>query len=250
MPAKRIIPCLDVKDGRVVKGVNFVGLKDAGDPVELALRYMNEGADELVFLDISASLERRKTVSQLAGEVGRALRIPYSVGGGIESLRDIENLLMEGADRVSLNSSIVKRPELITEAAKRFGSQAVVAAVDVKLVNGLYTVFIRGGKEMTGLDAIDWIREVEDRGAGEILLTSMDRDGTRSGFDLAILGILRDLIHIPVISSGGAGKMDDFLEAFKQGADACLAAGLFHSSELRIQELKKYLKDNNIEVRL
>lgn len=250
MPAKRIIPCLDVRDGRVVKGTNFVNLKDAGNAVELAARYSDEGADELVFLDITATVEKRKTLLDLVKEVARAVSIPFTVGGGISEVADIEALLAAGADKVSLNSSIVKRPELITEAAYRFGSQAVVAAIDVNLEAGAYAVYVSGGRVKTEKEGFSWCREVESRGAGEILLTAMHRDGTRSGFDTGMLEKLSREITIPVIASGGAGNMQHFFEAFDEGkADAALAAGLFHFGELGIKELKNYLIENGIEVR-
>lgn len=251
MVAKRIIPCLDVKDGRVVKGTNFVNLKDAGSAVELSERYYLEGADELVFLDITATEERRKTLVELVRKVAKVIRIPFTVGGGITALEDIDALLKAGADKVSLNSSIVKNPELITQAANRFGSQAVVAAVDVKTVNGMYKIFIKGGKEETEIEGISWCKKVFELGAGEILLTSMDRDGTRNGYDLEILTKVTGSVSIPVIASGGAGNKKDFLDAFKKtNVDACLAAGLFHYNELSISELKEFLLSNNVNIRL
>lgn len=251
MLAKRIIPCLDVKDRRVVKGTNFLNLKDAGDSVELAYRYYQEGADELVFLDITATEEKRKTLIELVRDVGKAIRIPFTVGGGISSLRDIEELLNAGADKVSLNSAIVKNPSLIKEASKKFGSQAIVAAIDVKLIEGTKKVFIKGGKEGTDLDGLDWCKQVGEFGAGEILLTSMDNDGTKNGFDNEFLKQVVDLVTIPVIASGGAGAKEHFLESFiKANVDACLAASLFHYQELNINELKKYLSENKIPVRL
>lgn len=250
MVAKRIIPCLDVKDGRVVKGTNFINLKDAGSAVELSERYYREGADELVFLDITATEERRKTLIELVKEVAKVIRIPFTVGGGISALEDIDSLLKAGADKVSLNSSVVKNPSLITEAANRFGSQAVVAAIDVKTINGIKKIFIKGGKEETPLVGLDWCKRTADLGAGEILLTSMDRDGTRNGYDLEFLGEVSNLVSIPVIASGGAGSMQHFLDAFqKTNVDACLAAGLFHYNELNIKELKNYLLNNKINIR-
>ena len=251
MLCKRIIPCLDVKEGRVVKGTNFVNLVDAGSPVELAERYSNEGADELVFLDITASHEKRKILIHLVEDVAKAIRIPFTVGGGISEIKDIEALLKAGADKVSLNSSIVKDPSLITEAARQFGSQATVAAIDVKFIGDKYKVFVKGGREETCLFGMDWCKEATERGAGEILLTSMDRDGTKEGYDLRFLKQLTQNVTVPVIASGGAGKKEDFLEAFKEAdADACLAASLFHFNILPIKELKKYLKENNIVVRI
>ncbi len=251
MVTKRIIPCLDVKDGRVVKGVKFVNLKDAGSAVELSQRYYEEGADELVFLDITATEERRKTLIALVKDIAKVLRIPFTVGGGISSLDNIEELLKAGADKVSLNSAIVKNPDLISQAAKRFGSQAVVAAIDVNVVNGIKKVFIKGGKEETNLEGLEWCKRVCELGAGEILLTSMDHDGTRKGYDIDFLKKVTDAVTIPVIASGGAGSKEHFLEAFNiANVDACLAAGLFHYGELRISELKNFLKENNVNVRL
>jgi imidazole glycerol-phosphate synthase subunit HisF len=248
---KRIIPCLDVKDGRVVKGTNFINLKDAGSAVELSERYYKEGADELVFLDITATLEKRKTLTELVKDVAKVLRIPFTVGGGISTLDDIDALLKAGADKVSLNSSIVKNPSLITDAAKRFGSQAVVAAIDVKVVNGQQKIFVKGGKEETQLDGFEWCKLVGELGAGEILLTSMDKDGTKDGYDLDFLKKVVSEVSIPVIASGGAGTKEHFLDAFTfADVDACLAASLFHFQELDITELKNYLQQNNVLVRL
>ena len=251
MLTKRIIPCLDVKDGLVVKGVNFVNLRDAGLAVELAGRYYKEGADELVFLDITASEEKRKTLLELVKETANVIRIPFTVGGGISELSDIEALLKAGADKVSLNTSIVLNPGLITEAAKRFGSQAVVAAIDVKKWGNKWKVYIKGGKVETDLDGLDWCLKTAELGAGELLITSMDRDGSKLGYDIEFLEIITRKIKIPVIASGGAGKKEDFLDAFvKTGADACLAAGLFHYDELKIADLKNYLNKNMVNVRL
>jgi cyclase len=237
-------------NGRVVKGTNFINLKDAGSAVELAERYYYEGADELVFLDITASIEKRKTLVQLVKEVARVIRIPFTVGGGISELKDIALLLNSGADKVSLNTSAVKKPELITEAAKKFGSQAIVAAVDVKKVENNYKVFIKGGKEETNLEGFNWCRKVTELGAGEILLTSMDKDGTKSGYDIEFLSNTTKQINIPVIASGGAGKKEHFVEAFNNCVYACLAASLFHYQGLKISELKKYLLQKGIQVRL
>lgn len=250
MLAKRIIPCLDVKDGRVVKGTNFINLRDAGSAVELAQRYSEEGADELVFLDITASEEKRKTLVELVKSVASVIRIPFTVGGGISSVSDISDLLNSGADKISLNTSAVKNPQLIYESAKKFGSQAVVVAIDVKKINGKYKVFIKGGKEETNLDGINWCKEVVELGAGEILLTSMDKDGTQSGYDTEFLSILNQFIPVPVIASGGAGTMKHFYNAFNVGADACLAASLFHYRQLEIYDLKKYLMQKGVSVRL
>ncbi|MCW9708033.1 imidazole glycerol phosphate synthase subunit HisF [Fodinibius salsisoli] len=250
MLAKRIIPCLDIKDGRTVKGVNFVGLRDAGDPVELAQRYAEEGADELVFLDITATKEKRKTLIELVEKISRHIDIPFTVGGGIGSVDEIADLLHAGADKVSLNSAIVRNPDLINEASQQFGSQCIVAAVDAKHTGDEWTVFISGGSKNTGKDALRWIEEVEERGAGEILLTSMDRDGTKSGFDLDLLAAVNDIISIPVIASGGAGTIQHCIDAIEQGhADAVLAASIFHFSEIEIETLKQELNKANIPVR-
>lgn len=251
MLCKRIIPCLDVKDGIVVKGTNFVNLREAGSAVELAERYYVEGADELVFLDITATLERRKTLVELVEEVSKVIRVPFTVGGGISKIEDIEKLLNAGADKVSLNSSIVKNPYLISEASKSFGSQAIVAAIDSKTTGEIHKIFIKGGTEETDLHTIAWCKKVEELGAGEILLTSMNQDGTKKGFDIPLLKVLTKELSIPVIASGGAGSMEHFLTAFSEAnVDACLAASLFHYKELEISDLKKYLYQNNINVRL
>jgi len=249
--AKRIIPCLDVKDGRVVKGVNFVGLKDAGDPVEVARRYNDEGADELTFLDITASSDNRETIVDIVKQVAQEIFIPLTVGGGIRTLDDFYKLLNVGCDKVSVNSAAIKRPELIDEGAKRFGSQCVVTAIDVKRVSeGKYNVFLNGGRVDTGLDALEWAKEVVDRGAGEILLTSMDADGTKAGFELNITEQISKAVNVPVIASGGAGSMQHIKEAFDVGADAALAASIFHYKEIDIMDLKRYLHREDIAVRL
>ncbi len=249
--AKRIIPCLDVKDGRVVKGVNFVGLKDAGDPVEVAKRYNEEGADELTFLDITASSDNRDTIVDIVAQVAREIFIPLTVGGGIRKLDDIYKLLNVGCDKVSVNSAAIKRPELIDEGAKRFGSQCIVTAIDVKkAANGKYHVFLNGGRVDTGIDALEWAKEVVNRGAGEILLTSMDADGTKAGFELNITQQISEAVNVPVIASGGAGTMEHIKEAFDYGADAALAASIFHYKEIDIMDLKHYLHDKKIPVRL
>lgn len=249
--AKRIIPCLDVNNGRVVKGVNFIGLRDAGDPIEIAKRYNDEGADELCFLDITASSDGRDTIVHVVEEVAKQLFIPLTVGGGIRKLDDISKLLNVGCDKVSLNSSAVDNPNLIYEAAKKFGSQCVIVAIDVKKnSNGGYNVFVHGGRKDTGLDAISWAKKVYELGAGEILLTSMDADGTKNGYDLAITSAISNLVEIPVIASGGAGTMEHILEAFKSGADAALAASIFHYKEIKISKLKEFLKANQIGVRI
>jgi len=250
--AKRIIPCLDVKDGRVVKGVNFVGLKDAGDPVEIACRYNDEGADEITFLDITASHENRDTIVHIVEEVAREVFIPLTVGGGIRTLDNIYALLNVGCDKVSINSAGVKRPEFIDEASYRFGSSTIVVAIDVKKIAfGKWNVFINGGRIDTGRDAIEWAKEVYNRGAGEILLTSMDSDGTKAGFDTNVTKAVRDSIEIPVIASGGAGNIEHFVDVFKSAdADAALAASIFHFREVGIKELKSELKNQGINIRL
>lgn len=249
--AKRIIPCLDVKDGRVVKGVNFVGLRDAGDPVEVAKRYNNEGADEITFLDITASHENRDTIVDIVKAVAKEVFIPLTVGGGIRKLEDIYKLLNVGCDKVSINSSAVSNPDFINEGAKRFGSQCIVVAIDVKKVSdGAYHVFVKGGREDTGLDAVKWAKEVYDRGAGEILLTSMDTDGQKTGFELNITQQISSIVDIPVIASGGAGTMEHIKDAFTHGAEAALAASIFHYKEIDIMDLKHYLQANNIPVRI
>jgi cyclase len=250
MLTTRIIPCLDIKDGRTVKGVNFEGLRDAGDPVELAKRYSEEGADELVFLDITATLEKRKTLVQLVKRIAAEINIPFTVGGGIKTVDEIEELLKAGADKVSLNSSIVKNPDLINEASEAFGAQAIVAAVDAKRHRESWNVYIKGGTEDTGLDAMKWMLNVEERGAGEILLTSMDRDGTKAGFDTDLLRKVNNLVRIPVIASGGAGTVQHCIDVVKlSDADAVLAASIFHFKEIEINELKQKMKDAGIEVR-
>ena len=248
--AKRIIPCLDVKEGRVVKGVNFVGLRDAGDPVEVARRYNDEGADELTFLDITASSDNRDTIVDIVAHVAKEVFIPLTVGGGIRKLDDIYKLLNVGCDKVSVNSAAVKRPELIDEGAKRFGSQCIVTAIDVKRHGDKYHVYLNGGRVDTGIDALEWAKEVVDRGSGEILLTSMDTDGTKEGFELNITRQISEAVHVPVIASGGAGTMQHIKEAFESGADAALAASIFHYKEIDIMELKYYLDENGIPVRL
>ena len=247
--AKRIISCLDVKDGRVVKGVNFVGLVDAGDPVEVAKRYNEEGADELCFLDITASHLERDTIVDVVERVARELFIPLTVGGGIRTIDDISRLLNVGCDKISFNSAAIKNPNLIDEAANKFGSQCVVVAIDAKRTSEGYSVFINGGRLDTGRDALVWAKEAQERGAGEILLTSMDCDGVKNGFELNLMRIFSEL-DIPVIASGGAGKMEHFKDAFLAGADACLAASIFHFREIEIKALKTYLRQNGIEVRL
>ncbi|MBP9793940.1 MAG: imidazole glycerol phosphate synthase subunit HisF [Flavobacterium sp.] len=251
MLTKRIIPCLDIKNGRTVKGINFVGLRDAGDPIELAKKYSDVGADELVFLDISATEERRKTLIPLVREVAQTINIPFTVGGGISSVEDVRLLLKNGADKVSINSSAVKNPTLINELAKEFGSQCIVVAIDAKIVNNQWKVHLVGGKVATELDLFEWATEVEKRGAGEILFTSMNNDGTKNGFANEALAQLSATLNIPIIASGGAGTMLHFADAFNYGkADAALAASVFHFEEIQIPELKKYLKENDISMRL
>lgn len=251
MLTKRIIPCLDIKDGRTVKGVNFVDLRDAGDPVELAEIYANEGADELVFLDISATEERRKTLANLVKRVAEKVNIPFTVGGGISSVDDVDILLHNGADKVSINSSAVKNPDLINELVAKFGSQCIVVAIDAKQLNGVWKVHLVGGKVPTDLELFQWAREVEERGAGEILFTSMDHDGTKNGFANETLARLSTERNIPIIASGGAGNMQHFIDTFIDGkADAALAASVFHFKEMEIKDLKKELQDHGIPVRL
>lgn len=251
MLAKRIIPCLDVKEGRVVKGVNFINLIDAGDPVEIAKGYSDLGADEVVFLDITASSDKRDIILDVVEKTAKVVFIPLTVGGGIRSIDDISRILNAGADKVSINSAAVHNPQLINEGAKKYGNQCIVVAIDAKWNGEFYEVYINGGRTPTGKDAIMWAKECEERGAGEILLTSMDKDGTKSGFELKLTSLVSSAVSIPVIASGGAGKKEDFRAVFTQGkADAALAASLFHFNILPIKELKEYLKDNNVEVRL
>jgi cyclase len=251
MLAKRIIPCLDVLDGRVVKGVNFVNLCDAGDPVEQAAIYDREGADELVFLDITASHENRSTTLDMVRRVADTLFIPFCVGGGIRTIDDIRATLLAGADKISINSAAIRDPELIEQSAWAFGSQCIVVAIDPKWIDRKWEVFINGGRIATGKDAVQWAREVESRGAGEILLTSMDRDGTKAGYNIELTCIIASAVSIPVIASGGAGTMEHFAEALTDGgADAALAATLFHYHEIRIGDLKAYLDSRHIPVRL
>ncbi len=250
MLTKRIIPCLDVKDGRTVKGVNFVSLHDAGDPVELAQRYAQEGADELVFLDISASEEKRKTLAQLVRHVAQAIDIPFTVGGGISSVEDVGVLLDNGADKVSINSAAVRRPELISELAQRFGTQCIVVAIDAKQIEDEWVVHLVGGKLPTERRLFEWATEAVARGAGELLFTSMDHDGTKQGFANTALKKLSETVSVPVIASGGAGEMTHFVDTFVQGnADAALAASVFHFKEIGIPELKTYLNQHQIPVR-
>ncbi|MBQ9415160.1 MAG: imidazole glycerol phosphate synthase subunit HisF [Clostridia bacterium] len=251
MLAKRIIPCLDIKDGRVVKGINFVSLRDAGDPVEVAAAYSDAGADEVVFLDITASSDGRDTVTPLAARVAKRLSIPFTVGGGIRTVEDFRSVLLAGADKVSVNSAAIDRPALLTEAAEKFGSQCVVIAIDAKRrEDGGYDVYKHGGRLNTGLDAIEWAKQAVTLGAGEVLLTSMDADGTKAGYDLELTAAVANAVPVPVIASGGAGAREHFLEALTIGhADAALAASLFHYHEIDISELKKYLAKADVPVR-
>lgn len=251
MLTKRIIPCLDIKNGRTVKGVNFVDLKDAGDPVELAKKYAETGADELVFLDISATEERRATLIDLVRKVAAAINIPFTVGGGISSVADVDVLLRNGADKITINSSAVKNPDLINQIAAKYGSQCVVVAIDAKQIDGDWIVHLVGGKVPTELNLFDWAKDVEQRGAGEILFTSMNNDGTKNGFANETLAKLSEILNIPIIASGGAGTMEHFAETFINGkADAALAASVFHYQEIEIPELKQFLKNQNIAIRV
>lgn len=250
MLKKRIIPCLDIKDGRTVKGINFVDIRDAGDPIELAKQYVIQGADELVFLDITATVEKRKTLVQLVERIAQEINIPFAVGGGVRSVQDVSNLIKAGADKVCINSSAVDRPELVKEIAQEFGSQCTVVAIDTKYVDGVWQVFVHGGRTNTGLNTVEWAKKVDDLGAGEILLTSMNNDGTKSGFALDITDQVSRSINIPVIASGGAGSKVHFKELFeKTEATAGLAASIFHYQEIPIPELKSYLKTYNIPIR-
>lgn len=253
MYTKRIIPCLDVKEGKVVKGINFVGLKEVGNPVELAKMYYEQGADEIVFLDISATHEGRKTMVDVAKEVAKEIFIPFTIGGGINSIEDIKILLRSGADKISLNSAAVKNPSLIKEGADMFGSQCITVAIDAKLREDKsgWNVYVSGGRIDTGLDLLEWVKKVVSLGAGEILLTSMDADGTKAGFDLAMLKAVNDLVHVPVIASGGCGNVEHIVDVFeKDCADAALAASIFHYGEYSVKDVKEYLKKKNIPIRM
>jgi cyclase len=250
MVAKRIIACFDIKNGRIVKGVNFTNLQDAGDPVELSVKYANEGIDELVFLDINASYENRKTVVELAKRVGQGINIPFAIGGGISDLQTAYELLQSGADKVSINTAAIRRPNLVKELSDAFGSQAVIVAIDAKCIDNRWLVHSTGGRVATQIDLLEWAQYVADLGAGEILFTSMDHDGSKNGFAIEVLQELNNRLTIPVIASGGAGKMEHFLDAFLKGkADAVLAASVFHYGEIPIGELKKYLLSNNLYIR-
>jgi len=252
MITKRIIPCLDVDKGRVVKGINFVDIKDAGDPVELAAFYDKEGADEIVFLDITASHERRKTVVDLASKTAEKVFIPYTIGGGISRIEHIREILRKGADKISINTAAVRDPSLINRASKIFGSQCIVVAIDAKYKNkDFWEVYINGGRTPTGINAVDWAKKVEELGAGEILLTSMDKDGTKDGYDIDLTGAVTSVVNIPVIASGGAGKLEHLRDVIKYtGADAVLVASIFHYRQYTIREAKEYLKSEGINVRI
>lgn len=251
MLAKRIIPCLDIKDGRTVKGINFENIKDAGDPVELAIEYSKQGADELVFLDITATHENRKTLSELVTRIAKHINIPFTVGGGISTIEDVSVLLNAGADKISVNTSAVKNPQLIKDLANQFGSQCVVLAIDTKFEDDEWYVYLNGGRVKTPFKTIDWAKQAVALGAGEILLTSMNNDGTKDGFAVNITKQISEAVNVPVIASGGAGTMQHFKDIFENGkADAALAASVFHFKEIAIPELKTYLKSNNIEIRL
>jgi len=251
MLKRRIIPCLDIKDGRTVKGVNFINLIDAGDPVELAKAYVNQGADELVFLDITATIENRKTLIGLVERIAAEINIPFTVGGGTDTVEDVANLLNAGADKVTVNSAAVKRPELISELAGEFGNQCIVVAIDTKYVEDEWIVFVNGGRTPTPLRTISWARRAEELGAGEILLTSMNNDGTKTGFSIDITAEVSRSVNIPVIASGGAGSMAHFKEVFyNTGVSAALAASIFHFGEIDIRDLKRYLMNENIFVRI
>lgn len=251
MLTKRIIPCLDVKDGQTVKGVNFLNIKEVGDAVELGAQYACDGADELVFLDITATNEKRKTLSSLVTRIAQHINIPFTVGGGISSVEDVSVLLNCGADKISINTAAVKNPTLISDLANLFGSQCVVLAVDTKFDNGEWWVYLNGGRVPTTIRTIDWVKEAVDRGAGEILLTSMNNDGTKDGFALDITRTVSEMVNVPVIASGGAGIMDHFVDVFNEGkADAALAASIFHYKEIDIMDLKRHLKSKGIDIRL
>jgi len=251
MLTKRIIPCLDIRDGRTVKGVNFENIRDAGDPVELAINYSLQGADELIFLDITATNEKRKILSELVTRIAKNINIPFTVGGGISSMEDIFVLLNAGADKISVNTSAVKNPQLLNDLSKQFGSQCIVLAIDSKFENNNWFVYLNGGKVKTELIATDWAKEAVARGVGEILLTSMNHDGTKSGFAIDITRKISEAVNVPVIASGGAGKIQDFVDVFNHGkADAALAASIFHFNEIQIPELKKYLNKQKISIRI
>jgi imidazole glycerol-phosphate synthase subunit HisF len=251
MLKRRIIPCLDIKDGRTVKGINFINLRDAGDPVELAKEYVRQGADELVFLDITATIENRQALAGLVERIAKEINIPFTVGGGINTIEDVGVLIRAGADKVTVNSSVVRNPELITEIAGQFGSQCVVVAIDTRFAENEWTVYVDGGRTPSGLNTVAWARRVEELGAGEILLTSMNNDGTKAGFSIDITSEVSSSVNIPVIASGGAGTMEHFMDVFfNTSCSAALAATIFHFGEIDIRDLKRYLNDKNISVRL
>ena len=251
MLKKRIIPCLDIKNGRTVKGINFIDIRDAGDPIELAKQYVKQGADELVFLDITATVENRKTLIDLVKRIAQEINIPFTVGGGINTVQDVSNLIKAGADKVSINSSAVKRPELIKEVAQEFGSQCVVVAIDTKFIDSEWKVVVHGGRTPTTLKTLEWVKQVEALGAGELLLTSMNNDGTKNGFALDITNQVSEAVNIPVIASGGAGSKQHFKDVFEQtGATGGLAASIFHFGEIPIPQLKEYLNKEEIKIRL
>ena len=251
MLAKRIIPCLDIKDGKTVKGINFLNITDVGDPVELGALYTKMGADELVFLDITATNEKRKTLSELVTRIAKHINIPFTVGGGISSVEDVSVLLACGADKISVNTSAVRNPQLISDLAQQFGSQCVVLAIDTKCVDGEWYVYLNGGRIPTEIKTVDWAKQAVALGAGEILLTSMNNDGTKDGFALDITRAVSEAVNVPVVASGGAGTMEHFVTVFDEGkADAALAASIFHYKEIEIPDLKQYLKNNGVEVRL
>ena len=251
MLTKRIIPCLDVSKGQVVKGTGFINLKYAGDPVKLATKYYENGADELVLLDITASYEKRKTIINIVEKVAKQIFIPFTVGGGISSIKDIRNLLNAGADKISINTAAVKNPKLINKASGKFGSQCIVVAIDAKKIKNTWEVFINGGRQATGLNVIEWAKKIEKLGAGEILLTSMDKDGTKNGYDIELTRKISESVTIPIIASGGAGSLDSITKVLKEGkADAALAASIFHYKKYSINQVKQYLRENSVEVRL
>ncbi len=249
--AKRIIPCLDVNDGRVVKGINFIDLKDAGDPVEIAKKYNEQGADEVTFLDITASSDNRGLLFDIVEKVAKQIFIPLTVGGGVRTCEDIRNLLNSGADKVGINTSAILNPELVAESTSRFGSQAIVVAIDAKKVDHHWEVFTHGGRKATGINAVNWAKKMSELGAGELLITSMDRDGTKKGFDNVLTKMISDVVEVPIIASGGVGNLQHLVDGIKDGgADAVLAASIFHYGEFTIQEAKQYMLDNDIEIRL
>ena len=249
--SKRIIPCLDVTDGRVVKGINFIDLQDAGDPVEIAKNYNEQGADEITFLDITASSDNRDLILDIIESVAKQIFIPLTVGGGVRSVNDVRRLLNAGADKVSINTSAILNPELVKESSARFGSQCIVVAIDAKRVDDHWEVFTHGGRNKTGLDALEWAKKMVDYGAGELLLTSMDRDGTKSGFDLELTQQISDAVEVPIIASGGVGNLKHLVDGVKLGkADAVLAASIFHFGEFSIKDAKEFMQNNNVEVRL